>query len=65
MTPGHLRPVDEVTAPDVQQLGDAVLIQGDALRDLYIALHRAIRACPQPDIHRRAYMPCNSRFIGP
>ena len=44
MTPGHLRPVDEVTAPDVQQLGDAVLIQGDALRALYIALHRAIRA---------------------
>ena len=31
-----------VTAPDVQQLGDAVLIQGAALRDLYLCLHKGI-----------------------
>ena len=30
--------------PSVQQLGAAVLIQGDALRDLYLCLHKGIPA---------------------
>jgi hypothetical protein len=30
--------------PEVQQLGPAVLVQGDALRDLYLCLHKGIPA---------------------